>query len=177
MFAFLSARPASSLDDFQQVLARRGERWYSACVRVTGDPALAEDAVQEALLKAWSRRAEFRGDAQIDTWIHRIAINAAIDQLRRHRPGFAEGPDEQLADPGDGPVTVQARSELGRDLGHAMARLTDLERTCFVLKHQEGWPLDDIAAQLGNSINGIKQALFRAVRKLRSDLQQWRGEA
>jgi RNA polymerase sigma-70 factor, ECF subfamily len=177
MFAFLAARPAWALDDFQQLLARRGDRWYSACLRVTGDHGLAEDAVQEALLKAWSQRAQFRGEADIDTWIHRIALNCAIDQLRKSKPGSTEEPGEDLISAEESPVAMQSRHQLGRDLGHAMQRLTDMERLCFVLKHVEGWHLDDIARELDNSINGIKQALFRAVRKLRSDLEHWRGES
>ena len=177
MFAFLSNRPTWSMDDFQHVLARRGERWYAASVRVTGDAGLAEDAVQEALLKAWSQRAQFRGDAELDTWIHRIALNAAIDQIRRRKPTGGDVVDEDLGADEETPASVHARSELGRDLDHAMQRLTDMERVCFVLKHLEGWRLEEIARELDNSINGIKQALFRAVRKLRADLQHWRGEA
>src|SRR4029079_13240915 len=76
MFGFLRSRPG--LDAFHQVLSEHGARWYRACLRVTGEPSLAEDAVQDALLKAWHRRTEFRGDAELDTWIHRIALNASI---------------------------------------------------------------------------------------------------
>jgi RNA polymerase sigma-70 factor, ECF subfamily len=177
MFAFLASRPKPQLDDFQQLLARRGDRWYAACLRVTGDSGLAEDAVQEALLKAWSQRAQFRGEADIDTWIHRIALNCAIDQLRRHKPAVADVSDEQWESAETTPSEVHARQQLGRDLGHALQRLTDMERMCFVLKHLEGWRLDEIARELDNSLNGIKQALFRAVRKLRSDLEHWRGES
>ncbi len=177
MFAFLNSRPAWSLDEFQRVLARRGERWYAACVRITGDPGLAEDAVQEALLKAWTRRDQFRGESEIDTWIHRIALNAAIDQVRRQKPGASEEIAEDMLAAGDSPTTVHSRAAFGQDLGRALERLTPLERMCFVLKHVEDWHLDEIAAELNNSINGIKQALFRAVRKLRGDLQQWRGES
>ncbi len=176
MFAFLANRPAWALDDFQQLLARRGDRWYSACLRVTGDHGLAEDAVQEALLKAWAQRAQFRGQADIDTWIHRIALNCAIDQLRRAKPGSTETPSADLVSNERSPGDLHSRNQLGRDLGQALQRLTDLERTSFVLKHLEGWHLDEIAGELDNSINGIKQALFRAVRKLRADLDDWRGE-
>jgi RNA polymerase sigma-70 factor, ECF subfamily len=177
MFAFLTSRPAAKLDDFQQLLARRGDRWYAACLRVTGDSGLAEDAVQEALLKAWSQRAQFRGEADIDTWIHRIALNSAIDQLRRHKPAFAEAAEETRESAEPTPTDVHSRDQLGRDLGHALQRLTDMERMCFVLKHLEGWRLDEIAREMDNSLNGIKQALFRAVRKLRSDLEHWRGDS
>src|ERR1044072_9867221 len=73
-------------DTFHTVLSERSVRWYNACLRITRDADLAADAVQEALLKAWDRRDEFRGEAELDTWIHRIALNAAIDLMRRRRP-------------------------------------------------------------------------------------------
>ena len=68
------------------MLSERSVRWYNACLRITRDADLAADAVQEALLKAWDRRDEFRGESDLDTWIHRIALNAAIDLMRRRRP-------------------------------------------------------------------------------------------
>ena len=54
MFGFLQPRPG--LDAFHRVLSEKGGRWYRACLRITGDAGLAEDAVQDALLKAWHRR-------------------------------------------------------------------------------------------------------------------------
>src|SRR3954469_13098190 len=72
-------------DAFHTVLNDRSQRWYNACLRITRDADLAADAVQEALLKAWDRRHEFRGEAALDTWIHRIALNAAIDQTRKRK--------------------------------------------------------------------------------------------
>src|SRR5258706_1703944 len=84
MFAFLQSR--LGLDEFHQVLSKRSGRWYNACLRITRDAQLAEDAVQDALLKAWGQRDKFRGAADLDTWIHRIALNAAIDLLRRRHP-------------------------------------------------------------------------------------------
>ena len=72
-------------DAFQTVLKERSVRWYNACLRITRDADLAADAVQEALLKAWHRRDDFRGEAALDTWIHRIALNAAIDLTRRRK--------------------------------------------------------------------------------------------
>ena len=67
-------------DAFQTVLKERSGRWYNACLRITRDADLAADAVQEALLKAWNHRDEFRGEAALDSWIHRIALE------RGHRP-------------------------------------------------------------------------------------------
>ena len=56
-------------DAFHAVLQERSGRWYNACLRITRDAEMAADAVQEALLKAWHRRNDFRGDAALDSWI------------------------------------------------------------------------------------------------------------
>ncbi|MGE4071761.1 MAG: RNA polymerase sigma factor [Lysobacterales bacterium] len=177
MFAWLRSRPRLLVDDFHALLAEKSARWYGACLRITGDAGLAEDAVQDALLKAWDKRAEFRGEADLDTWIHRIAINAAIDLSRKRRGDVLEA-NTDAADPGEsGPAEAHAVGELGAGLERALRGLTDLERQCFVLKHLEQWRLIEIAEQLQTSQDSIKQALFRALRKLRVTLEPWRSEA
>lgn len=177
MLTFLKswARP----DSFHSVLSKRGVRWYNACLRITGDADLAADAVQEALLKAWGQRAEFRGEADLDTWIHRIALNAAIDLMRRRKPRAHdhEIDADQLPATSTSPEGEYTQDALGKDLVTAMERLTILERQAFLLKHIEGWRLEEIAESLHTNVNNTKQALFRAVRKLRVDLHVWRGES
>lgn len=165
-------------DAFHTVLSERSGRWYNACLRITRDAELAADAVQDALLKAWDRRHEFRGEAALDSWIHRIALNAAID-LTRKRKRRAE--DELDADafeaaPFDAPDQEYTDEALGRDLSVALQRLSAMERQIFLLKHVEGWKLDEIAESLQSNINNVKSTLFRAVRKLRVDLHVWRSE-
>lgn len=183
MFAFLQSRLRPNdfrqPDDFLAVLGERGGRWYNACLRITRDADLAADAVQDALLKAWGQRDKFRGDADLDTWIHRIALNAAIDLMRRRKPERDEeiDPDLQMASPQGSPDNQYANQALGKDLATAMERLTNMERQSFLLKHLEGWRLDEIAASQGTNVNNTKQALFRAVRKLRTAMHGWRGEA
>jgi RNA polymerase sigma-70 factor (ECF subfamily) len=170
-------------DRFHTVLKQRSGRWYNACLRITGDPELAADAVQEALLKAWGRRAEFRGDADLDTWIHRIALNAAIDLMRRRKPQLQVQAHEDvvvnlaMARPAVSPESDYAHQSLGRDLANAMERLSASERQTFLLKHVEGWSLEDIADRHKTNVNNTKQTLFRAVRKLRVDLDAWRGQS
>jgi len=165
-------------DAFHAVLSERSVRWYNACLRITRDADLAADAVQDALLKAWHRRDEFRGEAALDSWIHRIALNAAIDLTRRRKRRGEEELDPELP---EAVATESAESEyvqeaFGKDLSTAMQRLTDKERQIFLLKHVEGWRLDEIAESLQMPLGSVKNALFRAVRKLRVDLQLWRGE-
>jgi RNA polymerase sigma-70 factor (ECF subfamily) len=170
------ARP----DTFHTVLSERGVRWYNACLRITRDADLAADAVQEALLKAWDRRDEFRGESELDTWIHRIALNAAIDLMRRRKPQTLTDEldaERLMAAPSASPHSEYVQEALNRDLITAMQRLTTMERQTFVLKHIEGWRLEEIAESLHTNANNTKQALFRAVRKLRVDLHVWRGES
>ena len=166
-------------DAFQTVLNERGPRWYNACLRITRDADLAADAVQEALLKAWDRRNEFRGDAALESWIHRIALNAAIDITRRRKTRAEDELDEEghEAAPTSGPESDYALDALNKDLSAAMQRLSGMERQVFLLKHIEGWRLDEIAESTQTSVAGVKHALFRAVKKLRVDLHVWRGES
>ena len=166
-------------DAFQAVLTERSTRWFNACLRITRDPELAADAVQDALLKAWDRRDDFRGEAALDSWIHRIALNAAIDLIRRRKTRAEDELDDDRFEtaPSESPESEYAQEALGRDLGVALQRLSTMERQVFLLKHIEGWRLDEIAESLQTTINGVKHALFRAVRKLRVDLHVWRGES
>ena len=166
-------------DAFHTVLSERSGRWYNACLRITRDADMAADAVQEALLKAWDRRDDFRGEAALDSWIHRIALNAAIDLTRRRKTrAEQEFEDDSFeAAASASPESEYVVESLSNDLTTAMKRLSAMERQVFVLKHIEGWHLDEIAESLQTTINGVKHSLFRAVRKLRVDLHVWRGES
>jgi len=166
-------------DAFHTVLNERSGRWYNACLRITRDADLAADAVQEALLKAWDRRDDFRGEAALDSWIHRIAVNAAIDLTRRRKTRAENEFDDDSfeAAPSASPDSEYVLDALGKDLAVAMQRLSTTERQTFVLKHIEGWRLEEIAESLHTNVNNTKSTLFRAIRKLRVDLQVWSSES
>lgn len=89
--------------EFHEAISNRGDRWYAACLKITRNPELAEDAVQEALLAAWDKRRQFQGDARLETWIHRIAVNAALQLMRRNRPGIFEPLSGEPTDDGNSP--------------------------------------------------------------------------
>jgi RNA polymerase sigma-70 factor (ECF subfamily) len=166
-------------DAFHAVLQERSGRWYNACLRITRDAELAADAVQEALLKAWDRRNDFRGDAALDSWIHRIALNAAIDMTRRRKRRAEDELEEEgyEAPATSGPESDYSLDALGEDLSTALRRLSAMERQTFLLKHIEGWRLDEIAESLQINVPAVKHALFRAVKKLRVDLRVWSAES
>ena len=153
--------------DFHAAISARSDRWYSACLKITRDPDLAADAVQDALLNAWQKRHQYRHSARLDTWIHRIAVNAALSLIRRRKPGLFEVISDETASGDDSPQRELEQFELESDLARQLARLTDIERVCFVLKHLEQWRVREIAEQLDTKEGRVKQAVFRAVHKLR----------
>jgi RNA polymerase sigma-70 factor (ECF subfamily) len=156
--------------DFHRAISARADRWFSACLTITRNRELAEDALQDALLNAWAKREQFQHGAQLDTWIHRIAVNSALQLLRRQRPGRLAALDFDIADETATAEDERYADELGAGLESALGRLSEVERICFVLKHLEQWRLKEIAEELDSNVGIVKQALFRAVRKLRSAL-------
>ena len=165
---------------FRQLIDRHARPLFGVCHRILGDAAAAEDAVQDALLSAFRALDRFDGRSQFGTWLHRIAVNAAIMQLRSRKADVSldESPhaaDEDVhaqAQPtrGEHPESYAAGHQLSRQLTTALAALTPLERTAFVLKHLEQYSLEEVAHVLESNVNACKQAVFRAVHKLRASL-------
>jgi RNA polymerase sigma-70 factor (ECF subfamily) len=176
MVAVMQSSEAPSKAEFHAAIARRSGYWYSACLRITRDEDLAADAVQDALLSAWNKREQFDGGAQLETWIHRIAINAALQLIRKQRPERAQPLDMELTDESPSPAEIQADAQLESTLSGALRQLTEIERVCFVLKHLEQWRIREIAEKLGASDGTVKQALFRGVRKLRTSMASLRSQ-
>ena len=163
--------------EFHEAISNRSDRWYSACLKITRNRDLAEDAVQDALLNAWNKRHQFDRSARLDTWIHRIAINAALQLLRKSRPGVFEAFEDEVEGPTPSPDHVRADEELGESLAAALQHLSEVERVCFVLKHLEQWRLKEIADEINSNVGTVKQAIFRAVRKLRVRMASLQREA
>lgn len=161
--------------DFHDAISRRSDRWFAACLRITRNADLAEDAVQEALLCAWNKRDQFQRTASLETWIHRIAVNAALQLLRKERPDRFQPLTSEAVGGADSPEQGVRDEEVGAILAGAFKHLSDAERVCFVLKHLEQWRLREIADELGTDVGPVKQALFRAVKKLRARVPDMRS--
>lgn len=163
--------------DFHKAISEKSDRWYSACLKITRNPDMAADAVQDALLNAWKKRHQFEQSARLDTWIHRIAINAALTLIRKSKPGIFEPLVADVESETVTPERAWEEHELESDLAQALARLTEVERVCFVLKHLEQWRGKEIAVELKLTEGRVKQAVFRAVKKLRISMQELPNEA
>ena len=81
----LAAHVAGDHTAFDEIFRRHRDRMWAVALRTTGDRELAADCVQEAFISAFRRAGSFRGDSAVSTWLHRIVVNACLDQLRRRR--------------------------------------------------------------------------------------------
>jgi RNA polymerase sigma-70 factor (ECF subfamily) len=183
--------PAPDLDrraELVSVLESDGDRLYRLALRVTRDPGLAEDAVQEAFASAISSLPSFRGEARLSTWLYRIVYTKAVDLLRRRRheaPLDADaaelGPeDDRLAHSPSWsrpPDAILESVEAGRAIQEALGALTPLQRAVFELRELEGKTSDETAEALGLSPGAVRVHLHRGRLRLRAALAADYGEA
>ncbi len=144
---------------------------------IVHDAALAEDVVQESILKAWRGISGYRGDSSLRSWLLRITHNTAISTLRRRR--------EDVRDPAVLPETSSGidfvspeRAVDGRmmveELWRALDRLDPVSRTIVVLREIEAMSYEEIVEALDLPLSTIKTRLFRARRQLASALTEWK---
>ena len=165
-------------DAFRLLVERHSQPIFRVAYRMTGNEHDADDVVQETFLRAYRQLDRFEERANFGTWLHRIAINCALDLLRaRGRMDRYYGGDPEDAEmngtirsePEQDRLLISA--ELREQVAAAMERLSGNERTAFVLRHFEGMPVEEIGKTLGIQVNAAKHTIFRAVRKLRQSLE------
>jgi RNA polymerase sigma-70 factor (ECF subfamily) len=168
----LVGRARSGDDDAITELYRRHERRvYNLALRTLGNPWDAADVAQEAFIKAFRNLHSFKGEARFGTWLHRIAVNAAYDHLRRHKP---EPMDSEIIDDLSGPTGAASVVGTGRNgidpamdglsapLRAALMQLDEGFRFAVVLCDLLGFPYVEAADILGVQEGTIKSRIFRA---------------
>ena len=161
---------------FRLLVERHSRDVYRLAVRLTGNATDAEDIVQETFLKAYRQLHRFELRASFGTWVHRIAMNCAVDLLRS-RPRRMQTEDDQTLErlaaftsgsqQSMSPERLMTSVEMSERVSTALARLSALERTAFVLRHIEGHSIEHIGRALGIKDNAAKHCIFRAVKKMR----------
>jgi RNA polymerase sigma-70 factor (ECF subfamily) len=151
-------------------------RIYRLLLGMLRDPDAADSLTQECFLRAWRKRATFRGEASVATWLVRIAVNLARDHARNRRLAFwrrlfAAPPDrndaraqaEQLPSPHAGPEqALVARQELDA-VWNVVQVLPQQQKAVFLLRFVDEMSLDEIAQALGLRVGSVKSHLFRAL--------------
>jgi RNA polymerase sigma-70 factor (ECF subfamily) len=172
---------------FEQLVARYDAKLLRIAQHVTHNREDSEDAVQDALLKAYQHLGEFREDAQFSTWLTRITINEALSRLRKRRTTKEvsldddfEGEDvtrpQEVADWAPNPEELYRASELRNILIASLKQVGPILRTVFVLRDIEGLSIDETAEVLQLSIGTVKARLWRARQQLRKLLTKYFGK-
>ncbi|PYQ13322.1 MAG: RNA polymerase sigma factor SigM [Acidobacteria bacterium] len=163
-----------------RALAEHGDRLYAFALRLTRDPDLAADAVQEAFTTALRKFDSFRGEANVATWLHRIVYTKAVDLIRQRGKETPLPEDEDgLLGPDDDrlarvpawarpPDEILWGSQTHEALEAALQRLTPLQRAVFTLREMDGLSTGEAASVLGLEAGTVRVHLHRARLRLRA---------
>ena len=145
---------------------------YMTAISILRDSAEAEDAAQEAMIKAYRGLATFRGDAKFSTWLTSITLNEARSRLRKSAKAKLESLDSTereedytpflIADWREIPSEALERGELAKQMEGAIEELPAMYREVFLLRDKEEMSIEEIAAAIGVKPNLVKVRLFRA---------------
>jgi RNA polymerase sigma-70 factor (ECF subfamily) len=186
--ALVSAAQAGDLTAFETLVGRYERKIFRLTQNITQNKEDAEDAMQEAFLKAFEHLGEFQGNSRFYTWLVRIAVNQALMKLRRRRPNHFSIDEEintgedmiprEIEDWGPSPEDRYEQTELGDILTNVIGELDPSFRIVFQLRDIEELSTEETAEALSLSVPAVKSRLLRARLKLRQKLNRYfrRGE-
>lgn len=165
-----------SRDAFRLLVQRYQRRVYALAYGLTGCHHDAEDVAQEVFVKAWQALPDFRGEAQLGSWLHRITVTTFLNSRRRTRE---EAQDELAAFEADAFSTPDFETNPGyrveangvqQHVQAALETLSPTQRAVFVLRHQQELSTREVAEALDVAEGTVKVQLHRAIAKLRDVL-------
>lgn len=173
-------RHAEARERYAELVARHQRRASRIAFHYVRDAAEADEAVQDAFVKAYSHLSTFREELPFEVWFTRILINGCLDRIkartRRERwvtsmpdgPGGERDFAERMPGRGPTPEDVLLARERRKQLAEAIAKLPNRQRAVLMLSHYEGWTSREVSAMTGLNESTVRVHLFRAVRKLRT---------
>lgn len=162
----------SDLDAFGELVRRHQDFVYGAALRVVRNPVMAQDIAQEAFVRAYRALSGFRGQAQVRSWLYRIATNLALNAVSRRR----EYPTEEVPDrpARRDPAADTEVSVLRGELEEAISELPPKLKEPLVLREFDGLTYQEIADTLDLPLNTVRTRILRARRSLREKMEAWR---
>jgi RNA polymerase sigma-70 factor (ECF subfamily) len=157
------------IEAFEELYRVNVGRVYALCLRMAGDPTLAEELAQEAFVRAWQKLGSFRGASAFSTWLHRVTVNVVLG----HRRSATRREARVRAVGDDFPHDVagrQPRTAESIDLERAISSLPDGARRVFVLHDVEGFRHREISRLMEIAVGTSKAQLHRARKLLRKAL-------
>lgn len=184
----VAAARAGDVSAFETLVDRYERKIFRLTQNITQNREDAEDAMQEAFLKAYEHLGEFQEKSRFYTWLVRIAVNQALMKLRKRRPGVVSLDEEvsvgeetvprEVQDWGPSPEQRFAQTELRDILSKVVGELDPPFRIVFQLRDIEELSTEETAEALGLSVPAVKSRLLRARLRLRENLNRYfkRGE-
>ena len=172
-------------DAFGEVVRRWERKIYALAYGFTGSVEDARDAAQETFVAAYRNLQNFRGDAKVSSWLHRIAVNQCITRQRRARVRAETGIEEAVESAGEAflstgeqssPARAAETKERTEAVRRAVAALTPELREVVLLKEFEGLTFQEIADALQVPLSTVKSRLYTALRQLRMRLEKFELE-
>ena len=168
-------------DAYELLVKGHAQSLFRLAFRMTRNEADAEDVVQEAFMRAFNKLSSFDSRSSFGTWIYRITARCALDKLQANKRSDKTSTSDDaelvilsLPDTTAGPERILLSHEITALSESALGALTPIERAAFILRHYEDRTTTEIAASLNVSNSAAKQAVFRAVHKLRKSLSYLR---
>jgi RNA polymerase sigma-70 factor (ECF subfamily) len=151
------------VDAFETIYRSSAPAIYALCRRMSGDELTARDLVQDVFVRAWEKLTTFRGQSALSTWLHRLAVNVVLEQMRARKRDMSrliEADDDSF-----GSRESDTPDDSRMDLDTALASLPGGARAVFLL-HMEGYSHDEIAQMTGIAAGTARAQLWRARRAL-----------
>ena len=169
--ASTEVKPLVGADDYCAVARRYHRLFYSAAFRILHNHEEAEDAIQEAHMRALAHLHQFSGRSALSTWVMQIAINEALTRLRKRVP-VADLDGVRMKSTARDPEQEALQGQLGKLILAAVDALPHPQRTVFVLREVCDFDSAETAAQLGLTVQCVKTRLYRAKSLLRKRLRR-----
>ena len=153
---------------FNLLVRKYQRRLYTFIRRMVTDHAEAEDVLQDTFIKVWHKLDDFRGDAQVYSWMHRIAHNQCLDHLRRMKRGLFvnhEDVSERLCGTLDSTEHFTG-DHIQRQLQRAIMTLPEKQRAVFIMKYFDELKYEEMSVITGTSVGALKSSYHIAVKKI-----------
>ncbi len=175
---------------FDLLVLKYQHRVQRLIARYIRDPELVFDLAQETFIKAYRALERFRGDSAFYTWVYRIAVNTAKNQLASDarggymvslNSGGSDESDEPMMEPealrdGGTPEAIAATEELKTAIDRAISDLPEDLRTALTLREMEGLSYDEIAAVMDCPIGTVRSRIFRAREAIEQSIEPFKGD-
>ena len=162
---------------YRLLVERHVQRMHRLALRILGDHARAEDSVQEAFLRVWIKRADWRNEgARFSTWLHRVVFNCCLDVKRRRREEELKD-DAEPADESDDAVATIHHEQIVARLRSAMSKLPEQQYFALIMYYHEGYTARELAELLDTTTNAVESLLKRGRKNLRGILNRMKVDA